>query len=186
MAFLTTLRTYWILSTKVLFLLVCGYYLINYKLFSVKIALFSFAKSLPLVDTIVTYFESFGLFLIIFPMSIVIISFLYPGSSFFKVSSMFIAVSGNIFSVVHLANSGLLEERFKAGPLLIYNQSVHEHKLALLKQTIDSNLTHYTHTVSDPNKFISYANDHIEKYWLNYSASLKKLRQRKYMPKDVQ
>lgn len=86
-------------------------------------------RSIPFFSTPLILLKKVGTMIIMVPLTMVLLSFFIEESRFLKITSAFLAISNNIFSLFHSISQGLLEERFKVGVISIYHEVSFDNKV---------------------------------------------------------
>jgi hypothetical protein len=168
---LKKIREYSVVLSKLIFIGLSLYYLWNFSSYAITINL-TWWRDFYIIGRIFNIIESFGMFIMIIPLSIVLLSFVYPDVKALRISSGFLGVAGSLFGLFHGLSQGLLEERFKAGFVTIYHQVKLEHKELLFKRIFDSKLQEHASTAADPTGYVAFIQEGINKYWTIYLDKL--------------
>lgn len=169
--FFILLKRILLILGKVIFIFFCVWYLFQYKLYSVMFN-FPLLKEIPIIGGFISRIESAGVFIVVLPMAVVIVSLLYNKSGTLNVFSLIFSVSGNIFSLYHSINLGLLEERFKVGFLTVYNHVSQEQKVSVFKYIFNEQIQNFSVEIQNKKEFETYVNTNLEKNWDYYILSL--------------
>ena len=94
--------------SKINMIVLSFYYIINYNIFSVTLNVPSFLRSFFFIDFPLKVIESLNMCIMVIPSTVIIFSFYYPEKPKLQFLSNFCAIGGNIFSLNHLLEKGLL------------------------------------------------------------------------------
>jgi hypothetical protein len=151
-------RKFLLLVSKIVFIFASTYYLANNKFFSLLFSLPPSIRNMPVIGQMINIIETIGVYTLIGPMAIVIVSFFYK-STLLQIVANFFAVSGNLFTLIHGLNTGLLQDKFQVGFMAIYNKFTFETKI----NTFQSHLRHdlQSYVGKDSVEFGEFAQNYI-------------------------
>jgi cell pole-organizing protein PopZ len=151
-------RKFLLLVSKIVFIFASTYYLANNKFFSLLFSLPSSIRNMPVIGQMINIIETIGVYTLIGPMAIVIVSFFYK-STLLQIVANFFAVSGNLFTLIHGLNTGLLQDKFQVGFMAIYNKFTFETKINTFKSHLSHDLQSYVG--KDSVEFGEFAQNYI-------------------------
>jgi hypothetical protein len=172
LSYLVIIRQVILFISKIIYIVSAIYYLYNYQIYSLSIKL-PFIGDLFLVKKVVETIEATGMYAIIFPVAVVILSFFYKESKALQIISGFLAISGTIFSFSHALSHGVLEEHFKFGFITVYHQVSYQTKWALFEILLNQKVALMQATSSDPNLFKTLVEEIYQKNTNNYATLIK-------------
>lgn len=180
--YLKNIFTYLLILSKVTMIILSFYYLINYEIYSITINVPLMLRSFSLIDLPLKLLESFNMSIIIFPLTIILLSFYYPDNNKLRILSGFCAIGGNLFSIGHLASKGLLDEYFKTFFLTVYNAPSLETKIKLFSDFFNQRINIHTSTVQNIIEFKSFVQEQLNNNFDLYVNTLKRLPQLDIIP----
>nr|AAC15934.1 unassigned reading frame [Physarum polycephalum]AAC15942.1 unassigned reading frame [Physarum polycephalum]BAA06115.1 ORF-640 [Physarum polycephalum] len=168
---------YLLILSKVIMILLSFYYLLNFNLYSITINVPISLRSFSIIDLPLKTIEHLSMFLIIIPLTIILLSFYYPESQKLRILAGFCAIGGNLFSVAHLASKGLLEESFRTFFLTIYNVPSLDVKIKLFSDFFNQRINIHTSTVENITTFRDFIQKQLNSNFDSYVNILKTLPQ---------
>lgn len=143
--------------SKILMVIVSFYYLLNYNIYSYTVNVPQSVRSyFPSINNVLTIIESFGMIIVIIPLTFIILSFVYLTKFWLQLLANFFSIAGNLFSLGHLISKGLLEEYFRTFLLTIYNAPSLETKISLFSDFFNTNINTYCSSVKNIKEFQTY------------------------------
>ncbi len=172
---MTKFRTVFFLISRILFVGLSLYYLLNFQSYNVSFRIPPSLRAFQIIDLPFRFLENVGMLITVIPLTIVIMSLIYNENVFLRISSAFFAVSGNLFSVTHLFNQGLLQERFNVGFITIFHEISLQQKEKVFKYFFESKIYDYAKNIQSPTEFAIFVQKDLDFHWNNYIHNLKSM-----------
>lgn len=159
--------------SKILFIIIGIYYIMNYNIYSVTMNVPAVLRAFSIIDIPLKFIETIGAGLVILPVTIIILNLFYIENKVLSIMAAFCTIGGGLFSLMHLASKGLLEDYFRAGIFTIYNALSLEAKQKLFSDFFNHKINIYKSNIADIIEFKNYAQNYIDANWLSYTDTLK-------------
>lgn len=175
--FFKTISKFLLVLSKITMIILSIYYLTHYADYSVTINVPLILRSFTIINLPLKLIESLSMFIIIVPLTIIIMSFYYPENTRLKMLAGFCAIGGNLFTIAHLASKGLLEESFKTLFFTVYNVPSLDTKQKLFIDFFNQRINIYSKNVANVEDFKDFIQQQFDTNFVVYVNMLKTLSQ---------